>query len=70
MERTESVAGDDSSFVPESCTRCPYFDEFGHTCSHPFRQLILRELRESSRRCPVFPEVRSEAMRDLERRLR
>ena len=55
--------------VPESCAQCPHLDRFHSTCSHPYRQLIMRELDGDYAHCPVFPSIRSEAMRDLEDRL-
>lgn len=58
------------STVPESCTRCPYLDHFHSTCSHPLRQSLIQEFADEHDDCPVFSEVRAEAMRDLETDLR
>lgn len=55
--------------VPESCAQCPYVDAFHSNCSHPDRQLIIQQLAEDLEECPVFPELRSEAMQRLEDRL-
>ncbi|WP_436936177.1 hypothetical protein [Halovenus marina] len=55
--------------VPESCTQCAHFDQFHSTCSHPSRQAIVQELRGESDCCPMFAQVRAEAMRDLARRV-
>lgn len=55
--------------VPESCTQCPHFDHFHGACTHSLRLTIMRELRGECRVCPLFSEIRAEAMRDLESRL-
>ena len=53
----------------ETCAYCPYLDEFHSNCSHPLNQSILRELERGSTDCPVFAEIRSEKMRDLEHQI-
>lgn len=55
--------------VPESCTQCPHIDQFHSTCSHPNRQAIVQELRKDADVCPLFSDVRSDAMRALEDQL-
>ncbi|MDQ2050018.1 hypothetical protein RBH26_05930 [Natronolimnohabitans sp. A-GB9] len=55
--------------VPESCTQCPHVDEFHSTCSHPFRQSIVQTLAKERDTCPVFAEVRADAMQTLEERI-
>ncbi len=55
--------------VPESCTQCPYIDAFHSSCSHPDRQLIIQQLSEDLEECPVFPKLRTDAMRKLEDQL-
>lgn len=52
--------------VPESCSYCPYIDQFHSSCTHPFRQIIIEELDSEQDKCPLFDEIRAEAMRDLE----
>lgn len=58
-----------STSVPETCSLCPHLETFHSTCSHPLRQSIIRELSENRDGCPLFAEIRSDAMRDLEGRL-
>jgi hypothetical protein len=55
---------------PESCTQCPHFDRFQRTCGHPLRQRIIEELAGDQARCPVYSEIRADAMCELEARLR
>jgi len=55
--------------VPESCTQCPHLDEFHSTCGHDLNQAIVRELGTGGDVCPLFSEVRAEAMRSLEERI-
>ena len=55
-----------SPSIPESCSQCLHVDQFHSTCSHPLRQTIIRELTDRETGCPLFPQMRSEAMRDLE----
>jgi len=52
--------------VSESCAHCPHLDSFHGSCTHALRQTVIRELATSeSGTCPVFPRVRSDAMRKL-----
>jgi hypothetical protein len=51
--------------VLEAYTRCSHLDQFHSTCAHPCRQAILQELRDGSDACPVYVDVRAEAMDDL-----
>jgi hypothetical protein len=54
--------------IPESCTQCPYIDQFHSNCSHPLRQSIIQEVeqKEEEMDCPVFQEIRADIMADLE----
>jgi hypothetical protein len=52
--------------TPDSCTQCPHLDQFHGTCTHPLRQVIIRELETETEVCPLFAEIRAEAMQDLE----
>lgn len=56
--------------TPDSCSRCPQFDSFHSTCSHPYRQLLIQELGDNQGECPVYPSIRAEAMTDLADNLR
>jgi hypothetical protein len=58
-----------STVIPGSCRYCPHFDAFQRSCSHPSSQTILRDLAAGNGDCPVFDEVRADAMSDLEDRL-
>lgn len=53
----------------ESCLYCPHHDDFHGTCTHPFRQIIIEDSGRDGHSCPLFPEIRAEAMRDLQRRM-
>ena len=56
--------------VPEVCTHCPHHNDFHSTCAHPMRQLIIKQLGEgNSTDCPMYPEIRAQAMRDLQERM-
>ncbi len=54
---------------PTCCARCPHVDQFHANCSHPFRQLLMRELESTEGRCPLYEEIRASEMRSLARRL-
>ncbi len=50
---------------PACCATCPHRNTFTASCTHEFRQSVLREVRED-RTCPVYAEAKTEAMRTLE----
>lgn len=52
--------------LPETCIYCPHFDVFHGNCSHPHYQAILQDLLQQPENCPVFDDVRADAMSDLE----
>lgn len=49
----------------DSCSQCPHFDSFHSTCSHPYRQLLIKEFEANHEECPVYPSIRADAMNDL-----
>lgn len=55
--------------IPESCSQCPHIDLFHSSCTHPLRQNIIHRFEIDHGICPIYSEIRAEAMLDLENRI-
>jgi len=54
----------------DCCVKCPYYDEFGQTCTHNLSQVIIHEMADKNRStCPVFSRIRAQSMQELERQV-
>ncbi|WP_049988036.1 hypothetical protein [Halobellus rufus] len=53
---------------PACCATCPHRNAFTASCTHDFRQSVLRTIDET-RTCPVYADEKTDAMRELAERL-
>lgn len=52
--------------TPYPCVNCPHLDKFHGNCEHDLRQAIVHELADGRPSCPMFEEIRENAMQKLE----
>lgn len=54
----------------ECCQYCPYRESVTGSCQHDIRQAIIKQVSEDDHSiCPVFRDVRAQAMNELFERL-